>query len=217
MPKPPLESITGQNRPGRGRPRDVSKTKAILRAASDLFLEAGFDGASMDGVARRAGVSKQTVYSHFESKEQLFGDAIHTAIASYLPDRALAGLETHTLEDDLRAICHTLASLWVDERAIAMFRLLVAAGAKGASLGELFWRSGPAELHDQLVRFLKQWGATGGLLIGDYDKAARQLVTFVKEPAHFRIAIGVQAPLNQQEINAVVDDAVADFLKLYAP
>ena len=209
--KLPLE----KSRPGRGRPRDVSKSKAILRAASDLFLEKGFDGTSMDGVARRAGVSKQTVYSHFDSKEQLFSDAVHAAIASYFPDRTLAALETHTLEADLRAICHTLASLWVDERAIAMFRLLVAAGAKGSALGDLFWRSGPAELHEQLVRFLEQWVSRGALEIDDSEKAAQQLVAFVKEPAHFRISIGIQAPLKEKELEAVVDGAVADFLKLY--
>lgn len=200
---------------GRGRPRDVSKSKAILRAATDLFLEKGFDGTSMDGVARKAEVSKQTVYSHFASKEQLFGDAVHAAIASYFPDRTLAAMDNHTLEADLEAVCHTLATLWVDERAIAMFRLLVAAGAKGSTLGELFWKSGPAELHEQLVRFLGQWVERGALFIEDKEKAAQQLVAFVKEPAHFRISIGIQAPLNEQEIKTVVDNAVADFLKLY--
>ena len=206
---------TSTNRQGRGRPRDVSKSKAILRAATDLFLEKGFDGTSMDGVARKAEVSKQTVYSHFDSKEELFGNAVHAAIASYFPDRTLAAMDSHTLEADLEAVCHTLATLWVDKRAIAMFRLLVAAGAKGSALGELFWKSGPAELHEQLIRFLGQWVKRGALIIDDPAKAAQQLVAFVKEPAHFRISIGIQAPLNDKEIKTVVDNAVADFLKLY--
>ncbi len=203
------------DRPGRGRPRDERKNHAILEAASDLFLEKGFDGTSMDGVARRAGVSKQTVYSHFSSKEQLFSEAVNAAIAAYYPDKALAAVEAHTLEADLRAVCHMLAALLMDTRAIAMFRLLVAAGAKGSTLGEIFWRSGPEELHGQLTDFLDGWVHRGELCIDNTQKAGRQLIALVKEPAHFRISIGIQEPLSAREIEECVEDAVTSFLKLY--
>lgn len=211
----PVSKPEGTVRAGRGRPRDIKKNSAILEAASHLFLEQGFDGTSMDGVARRAGVSKQTVYSHFSSKEQLFGEAVHAAIAAYYPDRALAAVETHTLEADLRAVCHMLASLLMDERAISMFRLLVAAGAKGPTLGEIFWHSGPEELHRQLSDFLQAWAERGALDIENTQKAGQQLIALVKEPAHFRISIGIQDPLQEAEIEACVDDAVSSFLKLY--
>lgn len=211
----PILKPESNGRSSRGRPRDVRKNSAILEAASHLFLEQGFDGTSMDGVARRAGVSKQTVYSHFSSKEQLFGESIHAAIAEYYPDRALAAVGTHTLEADLRAVCHMLASLLMDKRAIAMFRLLVAAGAKGSTLGEIFWRSGPEELHRQLSDFLQTWVDRGKLQIEDTQKAGQQLIALVKEPAHFRISIGIQAPLTDMEIENSVDDAVTSFLKLY--
>lgn len=186
-----------------------------MDAASELFLELGFDGTSMDGVARRAGVSKQTVYSHFSGKDQLFGEAVRTAIATYYPERALASVESPTLEADLRAVCHLLASLLMDERAVAMFRLLVAAGAKGSAMGEIFWQSGPEDISDQLDRFLAGWVERGELEIEDTQKAGQQLVALVKEPAHFRISIGVQEPLNETEIQSCVDDAVTAFLKMY--
>lgn len=203
------------NKTVRGRPRDVEKNSAIIEAASELFLELGFDGTSMDGVAKHAGVSKQTVYSHFSSKEQLFGDAIHAAIAVYYPDRALASVENHTLEADLRAVCYRLATLLMSDRAIAMFRLLVAAAAKGPELGEIFWRSGPADIQKQLAEFLQTWVEKGALKIDDPEKAGQQLVALFKEPAHFKISIGIQPMLTAEEIDACVDDAVASFLKLY--
>lgn len=206
-----------QARSSRGRPRDTEKNRAILAAASDLFLEQGFDGTSMDGIARRAGVSKQTVYSHFSSKEQLFGEAVHAAIETYYPDRALAAVETHTLEADLRAVCLTLATMLMDTRAIAMYRLLVAAAAKGPELGNIFWRSGPADIQKQLTRFLQTWVDRGALEIEDTEKAGQQLVALFKEPAHFRISIGIQDPLDAEEISATVEDAVTSFLKLYQP
>ncbi len=199
----------------RGRPRDAGKNSAIIDAASDMFLELGFDGTSMDGVAKRAGVSKQTVYSHFSSKEQLFGDAIHAAIAAYYPDRALAAVENHTLEADLRAVCYQLATLLMSDRALAMFRLLVTAAAKSPRLGEIFWQSGPADIQKQLAAFLQTWVEKGALTIEDPEKAGQQLVALFKEPAHFKISIGIQPMLSAEEIDACVDDAVASFLKLY--
>ena len=211
--------ISGHNsspaKSGRGRPRDASKNTAIIEAASVLFLELGFDGTSMDGVAKRAGVSKQTVYSHFSSKEQLFGAAVHAAIVAYYPDRALASVENHTLEADLRAVCYRLATLLMSDRAIAMFRLLVTAAAKGPELGELFWKSGPAEIQIQLAAFLQTWVEKGALNIDDVEKAGQQLVALFKEPAHFKISIGIQPMLSAQEIDTCVDEAVASFLKLY--
>ncbi|MBO6964636.1 MAG: TetR/AcrR family transcriptional regulator [Kordiimonadaceae bacterium] len=210
-----LHHETIQPRPTRGRPRDDSKSKAILEAASELFLELGFDGTSMDGVARRAGVSKQTVYSHYSSKEQLFGEAVRGAIATYYPDKALASVDSHTLEGDLKAVCHMLASLLMDDRAIAMFRLLVAAGAKGSAMGEIFWKSGPADIQVQLANFLTTWVDRGELDIQDTEKAGQQLVALVKEPAHFRIAIGIQQPLDEAGIEECVNDAVASFLRMY--
>src|SRR5688572_21608958 len=60
----------------RGRPLDAGKHEQILAAATEAFLQRGFDGTSMDLVARRAKVSKVTVYTHFHSKEALFGAII---------------------------------------------------------------------------------------------------------------------------------------------
>ncbi len=85
---------TGQRR--EGSRRSPGKHKAILDAATEIFLRNGFLGTSMDEVALQSAVSKQTVYQHFASKEALFveivttmtdaaGDAV-LAAAPALPD-----------------------------------------------------------------------------------------------------------------------------------
>lgn len=214
-PRKNIDLDSDEAKPSRGRPRDAAKNSAILEAASDLFLEMGFDGTSMDTVARRAGVSKQTVYSHFSSKEQLFGEAVHSEIMTHYPERALEGVENHTLEADLIAVCKTLATLLMSRRAFAMYRLLVSAAARGPELGQIFWKSGPADIQGQLGRFLQSWVDRGELVIDDTEKAGQQLVALFKEPAHFKISIGVAEPLTTEEINASVEHAVSTFLKIY--
>lgn len=73
-------NATGQNaRRPRGRPRDPDADDAILRAALDVFVERGAEGASIEEVARRAGVAKLTVYRRWSGKEELLAQAIESA------------------------------------------------------------------------------------------------------------------------------------------
>ncbi|WP_042073147.1 TetR/AcrR family transcriptional regulator, partial [Acinetobacter gerneri] len=58
-----------------GRPKDLEKRKDILEAAKSLFLKYGYHGSSMNQIAKEAGVTKLTVYNHFQDKENLFSCA----------------------------------------------------------------------------------------------------------------------------------------------
>jgi len=204
-----------EERPARGRPRDASKNSAIVNAASRLFMEKGFDGTSMDGVAKRAGVSKQTVYSHFSSKELLFSESIHAAIAKYYPDLVLSKIEKHSFETDLRAVCENYARLLMSEDAMAMYRVLVAAAAKGPGLAKIFWESGPKDMQQKMQDFLQIWVERGELKINDTEKASSRLITLLKGKAHFQQAIGLIASVSEEQLQANVDEAVEAFLRLY--
>src|SRR5208283_5804966 len=50
--------------------------REIREAAIGIFLDNGYDGATMEDIAVRAGVSKQTVYKHFTDKQHLFADIV---------------------------------------------------------------------------------------------------------------------------------------------
>src|SRR5262249_29879004 len=69
-------SRAGQTHAKRGRPLHAAKHERIIAAATEAFLDFGFNAANMDLVAQRANVSKMTVYTHFKSKEALFGAII---------------------------------------------------------------------------------------------------------------------------------------------
>jgi TetR/AcrR family transcriptional repressor of mexJK operon len=202
-------------RAARGRPRDASKNSAIIDAASRIFLEKGFDGTSMDHVAKRAGVSKQTVYSHFSSKEALFGEAIHVAIAKYYPETAIEKVKEHSLEADLRAVCENYARLLMGEDAMAMYRVLVAAAPKGPALAEIFYDAGPREMKEKLCEFLQGWVDQGELVINDLGKAANRLITLVKGHSHFIQSIGLIDKISEEQLQQDVDEALEAFLRLY--
>lgn len=202
-------------KPTRGRPRCLEKNVAILDAAVALFLENGFDGTSMDEVARHAGVSKQTVYSHFSSKEQLFSEAIHSKIAEYSPALTLSKLDQHTMEGELSAVCHSYAELMVSEDAIAVYRVLVAAANKGSSLAELFWKSGPEEMCQNLIDFLQSWVDRGELVIENVETAALNLLALLKGDIHYKRSIGLIDSVDEKALHKHVDEVLMGWLMVY--
>ncbi|UTW56395.1 TetR/AcrR family transcriptional regulator [Kordiimonas sp. SCSIO 12610] len=202
-------------KPARGRPRSDAKNLAIMEAASQLFMENGFDGTSMDEVAKRAGVSKQTVYSHFANKEQLFSAAIRGKIAEYFPDSLFQHMPDHTLEDDFRIVCRTFCALLVSEDAIAMFRVLTGAAAKNSNLAKIFWDAGPEDMLTKLIDFLQSWIDRGELEIKDTERAATQLISLLKGNLHFQLAIGLVEQVSNEEIEHHVNECMSAFLKIY--
>ncbi|QVQ52208.1 TetR/AcrR family transcriptional regulator [Spiractinospora alimapuensis] len=74
--------------PHAGRPRSTEADAAILEAAADLLLEEGLDGVSVDRVARRAGVSRPTIYRRYPGKTELLIAAIHW-VYRYQPEQEL--------------------------------------------------------------------------------------------------------------------------------
>jgi AcrR family transcriptional regulator len=90
-----------ETNPGRGRPRSETARQAILASAMDLLLDQGLHAMSMDDVARRAGVSKATIYRWWPSKERLAVDAL---AAEWAPSASTQGRDTGTLRGDLLAL-----------------------------------------------------------------------------------------------------------------
>src|SRR5579864_7255427 len=92
--------------PPRRRAARLASAPVILEAATSLFLHNGYLGTSVDDIAALAHVSKQTVYTHFADKEQLFAELIRGNISrvDVFIESVAAGLgETNALEEDLRA------------------------------------------------------------------------------------------------------------------
>jgi len=106
----------------------VSSQKAleILRAARKVFIAKGFEAASMDAVARTAGVSKATVYAHFRSKSDLFA-AIVAQVAGRLTGEIHSVMEARLpLRQALMRIGTEFLEVLVDPERVRIFRMMVA-------------------------------------------------------------------------------------------
>src|ERR1700710_1094638 len=120
------------------------KRAAVIAAAIEEFLAAGFDATSMDRVAARAGVSKRTVYNHFPSKEALFAAILRQLWDSSDTGEAPAYSNSQPLRAQLLRLLLKKLSLLNNEAFLSLARVAIAAGIHspgprgdiGAPLGE---------------------------------------------------------------------------------
>ena len=199
-----------------GRPKSEQKAGAVLCAASELFLTQGFQGTSMDAVAQRAGVSKQTVYSHFANKEELFQACISHKVTGYgFADTAM--VDDGDLRTALFAIAHQFAELLFDPQVVAMHRVVVGEAASQPRIATLFFESGPMRTKAAVCDFLTKQAAAGRLRI-DSDKilyAAVQLLNMTIGMYQLQFLLGLRDSVDESELKAHIEHVVDDFLRLY--
>lgn len=182
----------------RGRSKSEEKRSQIIEAAGDLFMEQGYENVSMDGIAKLAGVSKQTLYSHFGGKEQLFSAAIECKCEEY----PLGDSLENTAQDPRRSLeqyCQHLLELLLSPEAIQVFKVCIAE-ADRSDVGQLFWEAGPARVREQLRDFLSRQTRAGHLNIDDVDMACSQLISMLHSQIQTRILLGIAS---KQDIDAL--------------
>lgn len=202
------KAIAGRGR--RGRPMDAAKHERIVAAATHAFLELGFDATSMDLVARRAEVSKVTVYSHFKNKESLFG-----AIIDGLAGRLVSRIHRFAVGHDapapaLRQFGRMYLELALASSSLALHRVVVAESARIPGLGRLIYRHGPAQVVNGLAEFLVRQKS---LRISDPHLAAEQFLGMVLGHAQLRLLLRARPRSEvRADIDRIVDHAVEIFL-----
>ncbi|PPU77648.1 TetR family transcriptional regulator [Xanthomonas cucurbitae] len=216
MPRPPPLKPKARNT-GPGRPKDLGKRAAILAAARALFMDQGYAGVSMDGIAALAGVSKLTVYSHFGDKESLFSEAIRAQCQQMMPDDLFNQAPTGALRDQLVEIAHAFFAMVSTESAISTHRMMMAPGTGDAHVREMFWNAGPKRTQQALAEFLAARVADGQLEIPDLPRAASQFFSLLKGELYALMMCGLHGQPSRAQVDEHIASSVDFFLKAYAP
>lgn len=147
------------------------KRAYIIAAAQETFRTDGYIGASMDGIAGRAGVTKQTVYRYFGSKAELFQAALEAQRAE-TPRDYLAALELEDTAEALLGFAVGFLEVHMSEPHLAAIRLLIAEGPTAPEITRAFFAGGPKTTTERLAGFLsRRFG------IEDAEFAAKALLS----------------------------------------
>ena len=209
-----MNTVEMQTTQRAGRPRSQEKHNAILQVASGLFLKQGFQGTSMDAVARDAGVSKQTVYSHFSNKEALFRACIKSKIASYGFDDGRLPIGADRRET-LLLLVKRFMDLMFDPQVVAMHRVVAGEAQSYPQIALLFFESGPAAVKRAVAQCLKRMVDEGALDIPDLEYGSWLLPNMAFGAFHIRLQFGLIDRVPEGELDAHLRRVVDDFLLLY--
>ena len=189
---------------------DEAKTEAILDAALALFAEKGAL-ASMEAIARLAGVSRQTLYNRFPSKVEI--------------GRALAARRAQALTEPLRTggepkavLAGYAAGLLTKMRGATgpdSFRGVALMSPTAPDLAEVVYRAGPAEGLRRLSAWLAEQDRAGHLSIPDPDAAAEMYVGMIMGHGHLRMILNIAHP--PFDLEARANETAERFIRAFAP
>jgi TetR/AcrR family transcriptional repressor of mexJK operon len=190
-----------------------SKTDQLMRGARKVFMERGFEGASVDEIAREAGASKATLYSYFPDKRQLF-EAVMQAECGRTGEVLPTGPADEPLEAALRRMARGFSAFLFSPGAQEMFRVCIAEAGRFPELGAAFHATGPAQAHARLAGFFEAARDRGELAVDDPATAAEQFAALCKAGLFLRALLGGPPPV-PAEVERVADEAVRTFLARY--
>lgn len=200
---------------GPGRPKDLAKRQAILDAAKQLFLTCGYANTSMDAVATEAGVSKLTVYSHFNDKETLFSSAVMAKCEEQVPPLFFEWPDGVAIEQVLLTIARGFNQLINSDESVNLHRLIMALGSQDPKLSTIFYEAGPQRMLSGMERLLVKVDQSGALSIDKPRNAAEHFFCLIKGAANFRLLYGCGEPLKAQAAEAHVQEVVGLFMRAY--
>ncbi|HEV2676982.1 MAG TPA: TetR/AcrR family transcriptional regulator [Aliidongia sp.] len=196
----------------------AGKVGLILSAARHLFLEQGYGNTSMDGVAKRAGVSKATLYVHFESKERLFAEVIDGA-RSRLREAlvTITGNEQIDPAETLRLIGQQFLRFVTTQEVLTLFRAVIGETQRFPELGQTIFQAGSSDMLTLITDSIAQASARGTLRVENPKQAAAQFIALTKSDLHLRCLLEPSFQANEADIQRNVDAAVAVFMSHYGP
>ncbi|MEQ8294822.1 MAG: TetR/AcrR family transcriptional regulator [Roseovarius sp.] len=191
------------------------KFDQVLDGAREIFLRDGFEGASVDEIARAAGVSKATLYSYFPDKRLLFSEVARIE-CNRQAEEALDVIGTGApIEVVLHEAANRIVRFFLSDFGRQVFRICVSESYRFPELGRRFYDSGPKLVRERMSKVLTPYVERGVLKIDDMDLAANQFGELCKSDLFVRSLCGVCGEVTEADIERVVNGAVEMFLARY--
>jgi AcrR family transcriptional regulator len=195
---------------------DSAKRRQIVEGARAVFLAQGFDAASMGEIARKAGVSKGTLYVYFKNKEELF-EAIAEEQCHFQGERVF---QLDPGDRDVSAVLSKLGSEFahfLSNRSTSPIRTVIAIADRMPEVGRQFYESGPAVGIGRLGAYLRAQVEAGVLEIApeDCEIVAAQFLESCLASTFKPVLFNFAPPPPQERIDHVVGIAVRAFMKAY--
>lgn len=191
------------------------KFSQVLEGARLVFLRDGFEGASVDDIAREAGVSKATLYSYFPDKRLMFMEVFRSELQREAADaNALVDIDL-PVQQVLPFVIQMIANHLVSEFGVRVFRLSVGEADRFPVLAQEYYESGLIEATQRLIVYFELCVARGELVIDDLELAANQLLRLAGTIIHEKALLLGRSSITTEDLQRIGSGAVRMFLLAY--
>lgn len=191
----------------------------ILSAAEEVFLHHGFLGANMDAVAETAGVSKQTVYAHYKSKEALFIQVVERmtgGAAQEIGEDVEDDFEGVPVEEFLIDVAIAQLRVVMTPRLMRLRRMVIGEVERFPELGRSLYENGPQRSIRRLTRAIEHYTNGGELTCEDPISAATHFNWLVMGgPTNEAMMLGDSSILSRSELEPHARESVGVFLAAF--
>jgi len=197
------------------RSKNEAKRQQILDSAINLFTEQGFAAASMELIAKNASVSKQTVYSHFGNKDDLFSASIEQKCESL----HILDLSMHDLSDPqtiLLQLAHRVIEVIASKQACAVHKICAFESNVYPQVSDIYYQSGPLKVTNEVTQLMGKLHQQKILHIENSRYAALQFLNMIKGELWMQIEFNIKERISPEEVDAYLRDSVALFIRGYA-
>ena len=199
--------------------RSDRKHREIMQAATTVFVAQGYDGTSMDEIAAKASVSKQTIYKHFSDKDHLFAEIV---LATTQRVDHVVGLVAQSLDDtrdlprDLQRLARAFLDVLMHEELLQVRRLVISNAERMPSLGRDWYEQGFGRVLAMLAACFKKLADRKLLRIEDPLLAANHFSGILLWiPVNEAMFTGNNRPRKKAELDRLADAAARTFLAAY--
>jgi len=197
------------------RSKNEAKRQQILDAAINLFTEQGFAATSMELIAKNANVSKQTVYSHFGSKDDLFSASIEQKCESL----HILDLSMHDLSDPqtiLLQLAHRIIEVIASKEACAVHKICAYESNGYPQISDIFYQAGPLKVTNEVTQLMEHLHLQEILHIKNPRHAALQFLNMIKGELWMQIEFNIKERISPEEMDEYLRNSVAFFIRGYA-
>lgn len=192
--------------------RGVARRRAFLLAARTVFLEHGYENASVNDVVRRAGGSLATLYAQFGNKEGLFLAIAQEQHRLFSQDSLPKGADDLGLEEFLQVFGERLLHAALSRDHLAFYRIIVGEGRKFPQLLQTYLSTGAAELRQLLGERIEAWGLENNIEISNPDLVAAYFIDLCRVRIHYQALADESFAPTDAKISKHVQHAVTFFM-----
>ena len=190
----------------------ILKREELIKHATEMFLELGYEKASMNNLVKRSGSSKSTIYKHFRSRQALFIAVLDEKLRDHLAPIEKLDLTTLSIEEGLKLIGRTSIKVITSKDHINLCRIIYAEAERIPHVGKTYFEHGPKRGMAGVAKYLSTMVEKNKIRCADPSLAAQYFWGMILHKPMLERYCGIKGPMTTREQKNYIDKVVDSFI-----